>query len=815
MRSRPPSPRPSRAGAAPRAALALAVALAGGARAQGAAEGAPPAGTGRLEGRLTACAEAQGEPAELVVQLADGRVERLTPGRDGGFRLEALPPGEHEVHAYAPGCETASYRVRLAPGGLARLDVTLPAAASLETTVEVAGRRLTAGEKAALSAEAVRVVPLEEARRQSADLGEVLARVPGISVQRTAGLGSPATFSLDGLSGEQVRLFLDGVPLEHAGFGAGLANVPIPLLERVEVYRGVVPVRFGADALGGAVNLVSAPAPEGGRASAALQAGSFGTWRGVLSGGLRLGDGGAFVRGHLFGDLARNDYPVDVEVADAAGALQQARVPRFHDAYRAAGAHLEVGVADASWAERLSLRLYGTRSDKELQHGATLAGVPAGEAASDESAAGALLHFARGGLLGGALRVEAVGGYGRRDTSLVDVATTVYDWYGKAVRERRVGGELGGAPIDQRVGQQSALSRIHLGLAAGPSQTLRLTLAPTLVTREGEDRARVAAGERDPLEGTRRLLTAVAGLEHEARLLDGQLESVAFLKGYLMRSTASEVLSGGVAVQRDQRYERLGAGEGLRLLLATGLVAKASYEYATRLPTPDEVFGNGTLLLPSLGLRPETSHNVNVELGYVGPETALGALRAQVGGFARLTDRLVIRIVRGALFVHQNVDRAHAFGGDVSAGWTAPGGWLSVDANTTLQDFRAVGTTGPFAAFAGDRIPNKPWLLANLSARLERKALLQPGDAASLTLHSRYVHGFYLGWESLGRADTKLSVPAQLTHALGLTYALAGPPAVTATLEALNLTDARVYDFYGVQRPGRSLFLTLGVELGR
>src|SRR5690606_39472576 len=50
----------------------------------------------------------------------------------------------------------------------------------------------------------------------------------------------------------------DALPiLEFAGYPFGIANVPVNLIERAEIYSGVVPVRFGADALGGAVNLVT------------------------------------------------------------------------------------------------------------------------------------------------------------------------------------------------------------------------------------------------------------------------------------------------------------------------------------------------------------------------------------------------------------------------------------------------------------------------------------------------------------------------------------------------------------------------------
>lgn len=81
-----------------------------------------------------------------------------------------------------------------------------------------------------------------------------------------------------------MRFFLDGVPLEIAGSPFGISALPVNLLERIEIYRGVVPVRFGADALGGVVNLVPVKLADS-TFSITYQRGSFGTHRATIAGG--------------------------------------------------------------------------------------------------------------------------------------------------------------------------------------------------------------------------------------------------------------------------------------------------------------------------------------------------------------------------------------------------------------------------------------------------------------------------------------------------------------------------------------------------
>src|SRR5262249_26254995 len=123
--------------------------------------------------------------------------------------------------------------------------------------IDVTVRGEGAAQRLRESAEAVTVVETKHAQRETAGPGEGLARTQGVSVRRGGGLGSYARISMNGLTDDQIRFFLDGVPLDVAGFGLGLQNMPVGLVERLEIYRGVVPIRFGADALGGAINLVS------------------------------------------------------------------------------------------------------------------------------------------------------------------------------------------------------------------------------------------------------------------------------------------------------------------------------------------------------------------------------------------------------------------------------------------------------------------------------------------------------------------------------------------------------------------------------
>ncbi len=118
----------------------------------------------------------------------------------------------------------------------------------------------------------------EQGARPADALPEVVARAPGATVRSIGGLGQFSAISLRGSSGQQVALFLDGVPL---GGGAGglvsLADFPLDTLKTVEIYRGYVPIAFGGASIGGAINLVSGIHRGPTRLQAFLGYGSFGS----------------------------------------------------------------------------------------------------------------------------------------------------------------------------------------------------------------------------------------------------------------------------------------------------------------------------------------------------------------------------------------------------------------------------------------------------------------------------------------------------------------------------------------------------------
>ncbi|WP_437287313.1 TonB-dependent siderophore myxochelin receptor MxcH [Sorangium sp. So ce406] len=755
---------------------------------------------------------------------------RFTPARRGGapvasrilygyeFRLPEEPPPA-PASAARDQAVVAAARVaasaHLAEPGRAAEAVPQPAqgpgpatgAAPIAVTV-----RGAEAERLRQSAQAIKVIETEEAQRRTADMGEVLARTEGVGVRRSAGLGSWTRFSLNGLADDQIRFFLDGVPLEFAGYPFGISNVPVNLVERVEIYRGVVPVRLGADALGGAVNLVTDRDVRGTHGAASYEVGSFDTHRLALTARHLHEPSGFFTRVNGFFDYAKNDYAVDVEVPDDKYVEHPARVYRFHDAYRAAGGGVELGFVNRPWARRLLLRAFLTAYDKEHQHKLGVMKVPYGEVTSGEATTGVSLRYEQP--LGRGVALDAIAGYAYGRATFLDVSECTYDWYERC--EPGKPGEDDIRPRDQVFWEHSGYGRLNLRYRPHPEHALQISVSPMFVTRTGDERRQANPEGRDPLTTDRDLVTWVHGVEHQLNLFDDRLENLLFAKQYVQLVRSEEPLQGLADrfIRRDRDTHRFGVGDGLRYRFNGWLYAKASYEWARRLPRPDEVFGDGALIRGNLELSPETSHNGNVGVTVDARDTAAGAWRIEANGYLREAEDLIVLFGNGQISRYDNVFSARAMGVEASARWTSPGEHVALDGNLTYEDFRNTSREGTFAPQVGQRMPNRPWLFANGSARVQLREVAAPRDELSLTWNTRYVHGFFLGWESNGRREDKERVRAQLLHSLALTYiARLAPRTLSFTVEAHNLTDERAFDFYGVQRPGRALFSKAMLEM--
>ncbi len=105
----------------------------------------------------------------------------------------------------------------------------------------------------------VKIVDMQAVKSQANNIGEILNMATGVKLRTEGGVGSGFQVNLGGLQGKAVRIFRDGVPIEFYGHSFN-PNVLSPnMLDRVDVYKGVMPIALASDALGGGINFISKP----------------------------------------------------------------------------------------------------------------------------------------------------------------------------------------------------------------------------------------------------------------------------------------------------------------------------------------------------------------------------------------------------------------------------------------------------------------------------------------------------------------------------------------------------------------------------
>ena len=172
---------------------------------------------------------------------------------NGCFQLE-IPEGQYTMVMSAIGYKTLEQKVHIKKGQPIKSTYTLQAEHQQLDEVTVVSKGIHRVRRSAYNAIAI---DMDALQGSSSNLSEALNKAPGIRLRESGGVGSENQLTLDGFTGKHVKVFIDGVPQEGVGSSFNINNLPISFAERIEVYKGVVPIGFGTDALGGVINIVT------------------------------------------------------------------------------------------------------------------------------------------------------------------------------------------------------------------------------------------------------------------------------------------------------------------------------------------------------------------------------------------------------------------------------------------------------------------------------------------------------------------------------------------------------------------------------
>ncbi len=647
------------------------------------------------------------------------------------------------------------------------------------------------------------------------DLSHALDRVSGVRVRETGGVGSNINFSLNGFSGNHVRFFLDGVPIDNMGTSFQINNIPINFADRVEVYKGVVPIWLGSDALGGAVNIISSR-NTGNYVDVSYSYGSFNTHRTAINAGA-TNKKGFTLQLSAFQNYSDNNYWVTLdEASDASGQyFRNQRLRRFHDQYHNETLVAKAGVVNKPYADRLLLGMTVGQNYKEMQTGARMASVFGNWHRRGNLLMPSLTYQKEDLLLEG-LDVTLNANYNFGEEKSIDTVALRYYWIGEPTETGRGGGERDGGLYRYRNNNGLATATINYKIAE--NQAITLNNVFNTFDRKGRNELNP---DQEQSRVPKKTNKNVLGAGYIYDLADRW--NISVFGKYYHQTAVTDTL--GTDPGTNQEYYRqarknhdfFGYGVAGSYFLRPQLQLKASYEKSIRLPESDELYGDVENLEGNYRLKPESSHNANLGLAYM--FSLHDAHHFSISGSAiyRYSTDYIYRILNKnqSKYVPSNLDGVSNIGGDVEVRYSFRD-LLVAGANFTYQNVRNEQKYEPgytsISPVYQDRMPNLPYAFGNADASLFIKELGGKGNRLSVGYNLLYVHQFYLYWPS--RGGDKKFVPQQLAHDANITYTMQNGR-YNIALECKNITDALLYDNFSLQKPSRGFYVKLRYFLSK
>jgi outer membrane receptor protein involved in Fe transport len=744
--------------------------------------------------------------------MVKGTKTGVTSNGKGYYEITNIKPGTYTLVVSYLGYLKEAKSVTLSNDQKLNLNFSLKKDQQQLHNVNIHGK--TKNQEVKESGFAVNAIDTKKFANTTADLNQILNRSTGVRIREQGGLGSDFKFSINGLSGKQVKFFIDGIPMEVMGSAMSLNNIPVNLADRLEVYKGVVPVQLGADAMGGAVNVVTNQ-----KASNYLDVshsyGSFNTNRSALTAQVVDKKTGVIVKASGFLNASDNNYKMKgVDVLNAGRRenpfipeeelngmeYAQADVKRFHDQYFSALAQLEAGITNKKWADVLFIGGGYNESHQDLQTGFDQKTVY-GTVERNSYAKSATIRYKKDNLFTKGLNLSAFAARSSDTYRTLDTLFGKYDWSGNWYESGRT--EMGnGVKNISVIKRPRTYAMANMSYVINPGHALNLNYTLDHLKNNSYN---ALLSSTDSMPG--KINKQIVGLAYQQDLLEGKLVNTIFAKYYNLGLNRAKYVN-RVLTSQDTTAANIGYGIASRYKFSSGLGIKASYEHAYRLQEVEEVFGDGLNLQGNPDLKPESSDNINLGAFY-SFQIDKNSFFIEASGFYRNAKDFIFPVpdVRSNLLKNENQSsvRISGFESEVRYNYDQ---LLSVTLNMTYQNAINTTKTGQTESYYvegtyNNKIPNQPWLFGNADFTIGKNDVFGKNTRMQFNWYTQYINWFYLTWESKGNPNGKSDIPTQFVQNAALSYSVQNGK-YNISAECRNLTDQLTYDNFKLQKPGRS-----------
>ena len=631
----------------------------------------------------------------------------------GNYYLKGIPEGNYTIIGSYLGYQTFSKKIYLK--GQERLDISLKEQAEEISGVTVSGKSIAHQKKE--ESMPVTVIDMSNMRGTVSNVQDILAKTVGVTLRTSGGVGSSSRISVRGLEGKRIGFFIDELPMSEQTDYLDINDIPIDMIDRIEIYKGVVPARFGGSSLGGAINIVIREYPD---KYADLSYGyeSFNTHkaqgvfkRNLKARGLVFGIGGGYT-------TSDNNYTFDSPYREGL------RITRNHDKYRK---YIIGGSFKAKkwWFDEVEFEPVVVKTYKEIQ------GIEYDirEAHSESLMAGLANKLTKDNFLTEGLNFDMFNGVVLTKMNFIDKATRRYEWDGSSYpTPSRYGGEVGyNFPSDSDDQKLSFINKTNLEYIINERHSFNFNSVFSIAKGTPKDELKtLSLGKQVNFDS--RMHSWVSGVTYDLRSLDDVFLNSLTVRyyQYTMHTQMAPLFVPG-KYDVDLQKNNWGVNNALRYRFLPSLMGKLSAGYEVRIPSENELLGDGISVVPSADLLPE--RNASANLGLLFDLTGKHPTNAQIEmNFFYMYLQDMIRYTAGLIGAqYQNFGEMRTLGVEFEAkADVLPSLYAYV--NTTYQDLRDTRDYEPASTVPNPtknkRMPNIPYLMANAGIEFHRENLL-------------------------------------------------------------------------------------------
>lgn len=198
-----------------------------------------------------------GEHIPFASIFVEGTTIGVTADATGHYFLKNLPEGTCTLSVSMLGYRTERRNVNVSAGNMAEVNFKLHADLLALENVVVTASRTETNRKTAPA-----IVSVSSAKQfettASSNLAETIGFQSGLRVENNCGNCGTMQLRINGLEGQYSQILIDSRPvLSSLAAVYGLEQLPVAMIDRVEVIRGGGSALFGANAIGGVVNIIT------------------------------------------------------------------------------------------------------------------------------------------------------------------------------------------------------------------------------------------------------------------------------------------------------------------------------------------------------------------------------------------------------------------------------------------------------------------------------------------------------------------------------------------------------------------------------